>query len=117
MRRREFVAGLGAAVWPLTARAQRPERMRRIGVLMAYQESDPEGKAPRLYGFTRGLSELGWTDGRNLRLDVRWTGGSVERARIFAKELIALQPDVILANGTLVTAAVQRETLGCGTDN
>jgi putative tryptophan/tyrosine transport system substrate-binding protein len=111
MRRREFIAGLGsAAAWPLGARAQNGERVRRIGVLMAYDETDPEGKGPRLSGFTRGLSELGWTDGGNLRLDVRWTGGSVERARIYAKELIALQPDVILANGTLVTAAVQRET-------
>jgi putative ABC transport system substrate-binding protein len=105
MRRREFIAGLGsAAAWPLGARAQNGERVRRIGVLMAYDETDPEGKGPRLSGFTRGLSELGWTDGGNLRLDVRWTGGSVERARIYAKELIALQPDVILANGTLVTA-------------
>jgi hypothetical protein len=60
-----------------TARAQQPERMRRIGVLMAYEVSDPEGKALRLYGFTRGLSVLGWTDGRNVRLDVRWTGGAL----------------------------------------
>ena len=110
MRRREFITLIGgAAAWPLAARAQQPERMRRIGVLMSVAESDPEGKA-QLSGFTQGLAELGWTDGRNLRMEVRWGGGDVDRIRTFAKELVALQPDVILAHGTPVTAALQRET-------
>ena len=110
MRRREFIAGLGgAAAWPLAARAQQPDRMRRIGVLMAWDENDPEAKAC-LSGFTQGLAELGWTDGRNLRMDVRWAAGNVDRMRMFAKELVDLQPDVILANSTPVTAALQRET-------
>jgi putative ABC transport system substrate-binding protein len=111
MRRREFITLLGgaAAAWPLAARAQQGERMRRIGVLMEPPEDDPEGKA-HLSGFTQALGELGWTDGRNLRMDVRWAAGSFERTRMFAKELVDLQPDVILARGTPATAAFQRET-------
>jgi putative ABC transport system substrate-binding protein len=111
MRRREFIALVGgaAAAWPLAARAQQPERMRRIGVLMSVEENDPEGKT-QLSQFTQGLSESGWTDGRNLRMEVRWGGGDVNRTRTFAKELVALQPDVILAQGTPGTAALQRET-------
>ena len=97
MQRREFIALLGgAAAWPLAARAQQAERMRRIGVLMAFDENDPEAKAC-LSAFTQGLAELGWTDGRNLRMDVRWAAGNVDRMRMFAKELVDLQPDVILA--------------------
>jgi putative ABC transport system substrate-binding protein len=83
--------------------------MRRIGVLMSGDENDPEGKA-RLSGFTEGLAELGWTDGRNMRMDVRWAAAAVDRMRMFAKESVDLQPDVILANTTPVTAALQRET-------
>src|SRR5258708_18302245 len=100
MKRREFIILLsGAAVsWPLATRAQQPERMRRIGVLMSVEEND------------QGLAESGWTDGRNLRMEVRWGGGDVNRTRTFAKELVALQPDVILAQGTPGTAALQRET-------
>ena len=111
MRRREFITLLGgaAAAWPLAARAQQGERMRRIGVLMSADEDDPEGKA-QLSGFTQELAALGWIDGRNLRMEIRWGGGNVNRARTFAKELVALQPDVILAQGTPVTAALQRET-------
>ena len=110
MNRREIIAGLGsAAAWPVMARAQQGARMRRIGALMAYDENDPEAKA-YLSGFTQGLAELGWTDGRNMRIDVRWAAGDVERARIFAKGLVDLQPDVILASTTPVTAALQRET-------
>src|SRR5262249_10496999 len=110
MRRREFITFLGGAVtWPLVARAQQPDRMRRIGVLMSVEESDPEGRT-QLSQFTQGLAESGWTDGRNLRIDVRWGGGDVNRTRTFAKELVALQPDVILAQGTPGTAALQRET-------
>ena len=111
MKRRDFISLLGgaAATWPLAARAQQGERMRRIGVLLSLEESDPEGKA-QLSGFTQGLAELGWIQGRNLRMEVRWGGGDVDRIRTFAKDLVALQPDVIVAQGTPVTAALQRET-------
>jgi putative tryptophan/tyrosine transport system substrate-binding protein len=105
MKRREFIAGLGAAAWPVVARAQQPDRMRRIGVLLGYDESDPEGKA-ELAGFTQGFAELGWIDGRNVRIDVRWAPGSVDRMRTFAKELVELQPGVIVANSTPATAAL-----------
>jgi putative tryptophan/tyrosine transport system substrate-binding protein len=110
MRRREFIAGLGgAAAWPLGARAQQPGRMRRIWVLIGVEENDPEVKA-RFSGFTQRLSELGWTDGRNLRMDVRWAGDNVDRIRMFAKELVDLHPEVMLAAGTPATAALQRAT-------
>ena len=110
MRRRDFVAGLGGAVaWPLAARAQQSGRVRRIGVLMPTAESDPEAKA-RLSAFRQGLSEFGWTDGRNLRMDIRWAAGNPDRMRMFAKELVAPQPDVIFSEGTPATAALQRET-------
>jgi putative ABC transport system substrate-binding protein len=91
------------------ARAQQPDRVRRIGVLLGFDENDP-GAKPALSGFMQGLTELGWTNGRNLRMDVRWAAGNVDRARTFAKELVNLQPDVILTQGTSVTAALQRET-------
>ena len=108
MRRREFIAGLaGAAAWPLAVRAQQSERMRRLGVLIPFEEND-EAKG-WLSGFTQGLAELGWTDGRNVRIDVRWAS-SIDRARMYAKELVDLQPDVILSQSTPVTAAFQRET-------
>src|ERR1700722_458135 len=110
LRRREFITLLGgAATWPVAARAQQPDRMRRIGVLSEFDEVDPEAKA-YLSRFIEGLSQLGWTDGRNVKIDVRWTAGSVERMRTFANELVDLQPDVILSSSTPVTAAVQRET-------
>jgi putative ABC transport system substrate-binding protein len=111
MRRREFITLLGGAAvaWPLAARAQQGERVRRIGVLMAFDENDSRAKA-WLARFIQGLSELGWTAGRNLRMDVRWAGDNVDRMRMFAKELVNLQPDVILAFGTPVTAALKRET-------
>jgi len=104
MNRRRFIAGLGgAAAWPLAGSAQQP--MRRIGVLMGYDESDPDAKA-QLSRLISGLSELGWTKGRNLGLDVRWAAGNVDCARMLAKELVELQPDVILAH----TTPLQRET-------
>jgi ABC-type uncharacterized transport system substrate-binding protein len=110
MRRRDFIAGLGGAVaWPLAVRGQQPDRVRRIGVLMGNSESDPEGKA-NLSAFMQGLSELGWTDGRNLRVDIRWAAGNAGRARTFAEELVALQPEMILAHATPVAAALQRAT-------
>ena len=110
MWRREFIAGLGsAAAWPVVARAQQGERVRRIGVQMNWEENDPEAKG-YLSAFVQGLAELGWIDGRNLRIDDRWAAGDVDRVRIFAKELVDLQPDVILATTTPVSAALQRET-------
>jgi putative tryptophan/tyrosine transport system substrate-binding protein len=110
MRRREFIAGLGgAAMWPLTTRAQQADRVRRVGVLLNFDENDSEAQA-HLSTFTEGLAELGWTDGRNIRMDVRWGAGNVDRMRMFAKELVDLQPDVILSEGTATTAALQRET-------
>jgi putative tryptophan/tyrosine transport system substrate-binding protein len=111
MRRREFVTLLGgiAATWPIAARAQQSERTRHVGMLMSLEENDPEGKT-ELSLFTQGLAESGWIDGGNLRIEVRWGGGDVDRTRTFAKELVALQPDVILAQGTPGTAALQRET-------
>jgi len=110
MRRREFIVAFGAAAaWPLAARTQQPSGMRRVGVLMAFDETDPEAKV-YLSGFTQGLAELGWTNGSNLRMDVRWGAGNVDRMRMSAKELLDLQPDAILAHGTPATAAFQRET-------
>ena len=88
LRRRDFIAGLGgaaAAAWPLAVRAQRGERVRRIGVLMPFDENDPVGK-PRLPAFTQALAQLGWTDGRNLRMDLRWAGADTNRMRALAQE-------------------------------
>jgi putative ABC transport system substrate-binding protein len=110
MRRREFIAGLGGAMtWPKIALGQQSEQVRRIGVLSAFNEDDPEAKA-YLSEFVRALQELGWSVGRNLRMDVRWAGDNVDQMRTFAKELVDLQPDVILAYATPATAALQRET-------
>jgi putative ABC transport system substrate-binding protein len=110
MQRRTFIAGLGsAAAWPLAARGQQGGRMRRVGVLMGFEENDLEAKA-FLSAFTQSLAELSWIDGRNVRIDVRWAAGSVDRARMFAKELVDLQPDVIFVSTGAATAAVQRET-------
>ena len=109
MKRRTFIAGLGtAAAWPVALRAQPAERMRRIGVLMPYDENDPVVK-PRVSAFTQALADLGWIDGRNVRMDFRWGGGDANRIRALAQELVGLQPDVILANTTPDTAALQRE--------
>jgi putative tryptophan/tyrosine transport system substrate-binding protein len=110
VKRRTFIAGLGgAAVWPVVARAQQPDRLRRVGVLMGFEEIDLEAKAS-LSAFTQGLAELGWIDGRTIRIDVRWAAGSVDRAQMFAKEFVDLQSDVILSQTTFPTAALQRET-------
>ena len=110
LRRRQFIAGIGGlAAWPMVARAQPPGRLRRIGVLMSWNESDPEIKT-FLSGFMQGLAELGWTDGANVRMEVRWAGGNADRFRMFAKELVDLQPDVILATSTPATAALQQAT-------
>jgi putative ABC transport system substrate-binding protein len=108
MRRREFIAGLGGvAAWPVVARAQQADRVRRIGVLLPTDENDPEGKR-RHSAFVQALADLGWTDGRNMRMDVRWYGDDSNRTRALAQELVGLQPDIILTGAT--AAAVQRET-------
>ena len=111
MRRREFITFLfgAAATWPLSAHAQQPERIRRIGVLMALPETDRGAKA-LLFEFKRGLAESGWTDGGNILMDIRWAGGDVNLMRKFANELVTLNPDLILSNSTPVTAALQRAT-------
>ena len=111
MRRREFITLLGGAVavWPLTARAQRTERMRRIGVLVGSAESDPES-VPRVTAFERGMTELGWVSGRNVMIDYRWAAGEYAHMQVLAKELVELQPDVLLASSTPVVAALARET-------
>jgi putative tryptophan/tyrosine transport system substrate-binding protein len=110
MRRRDFIAGLGsAAAWSAVAQAQQGERVRRIGMLMPYDENDPVAK-PRVSAFTKALADLGWTDGRNVRMDLRWGGGDTNRIRALAQELVGVQPDIILANSTPTTAALQRET-------
>src|SRR6516165_4058654 len=96
LRRREFIAALGgAAAWPLAAHAQQGDRVRRIGVLMPGDENDPEQKR-RLFAFTQALAGLGWSDGRNLRMDLRWHGDNNNRTRALAQELVGLQPDAIL---------------------
>jgi putative ABC transport system substrate-binding protein len=110
IQRREFITLLGgAAAWPLAARAQQGNRMRRIGVLMPGDENDPAWKA-RISAFTQALADLGWTDGRTVRMDLRWAGGDINRMRTLAHELVGLQPDIVLANATAATVALQRET-------
>ena len=100
LRRREFITVLGsAAAWPLTARAQQADRRRRVGVLVNLPADDPQAQA-RNAAFLQGLQELGWTVGRNLRIDHRWGAGNADNVRKFAAELVALAPDVILAPGT-----------------
>src|SRR5215472_8266206 len=111
MRRREFITLFGGAVavWPLAARAQQGERVRRIGVLMPSDENDPFWKT-QVSAFTQALADSGWTDGRNARLDLRWAGGDINRIRALAQALVGLQPDVIVTASTPATVAVQRET-------
>src|SRR5215469_14078434 len=102
MRRREFIAGLGsAAAWTLRARAQQGDRVRRIGVLMAHDENDRLAKA-RISAFTQALAGLGWTDGRNVRMDLRWYDADINQTRALVHELVGLQPDIILVAGSTV---------------
>ena len=105
MRRREFITLLGgaAAAWPLATRAQQPDRMRRIGVLTAIAADDPEGQA-RVRAFVQGLEQLGWTVGQNIRVDYRWGGSNADDTRKYAAELVALDPDVILAQSSASVA-------------
>jgi ABC-type uncharacterized transport system substrate-binding protein len=110
MRRRKFITLLGgAAAWPVAARAQQPERIRRIGVLMNARSDDADGQA-RVIAFVQAMQELGWTNGRNARIDIRWGGGDAERYSRYAEELVALAPGVILAPTSAVVAALQRAT-------
>ena len=110
MRRREFIALIGgAAAWPLAAVAQQAERMRRVGVLMAYDESDQEAKA-RVAMFREGLQALGWTDGRNIQINIRWATSDAEKIGRLAQELAASQPDVALSSTTPTTEALLRQT-------
>jgi putative ABC transport system substrate-binding protein len=112
IQRREFITLLGgaAAAWPLAARAQQPDRIRRICVLMGYPENDSEAQA-YLSAFRDGLQKLGWTENRNVRIDTRWTTpGDADSIQRFAKELVALQPDLILSNTTPTTVALLQQT-------
>jgi ABC-type uncharacterized transport system substrate-binding protein len=111
MKRREFIKLLGgaAAVWPLAARAQQGERIRRIGVLMAYGESDAEAQA-WVAAFRDGLQKLGWTEGRDIGIDVHWATGETETIQRFAKELVASKPEVVLASSTPPTTALLQQT-------
>jgi len=112
--RREFITLLGGAVaaWPVAARAQQSERMRRIGVLMNMTADDPESQA-RLSAFVQGLQEFGWTVGRNVRIDYRWGEGDAERYRRQATELFALEPDVILSWGAEIARGRKRPAASC----
>src|SRR5262249_31747413 len=111
MRRRDFVLGLGgtALAWPRVARAQRPGGMRRLGILLGGAATE---ERPRSYltAFTQALGSLGWTDGQNLQIEVRWNDNDAMLARIYAAQLIGLMPDVILANQTINLAVLQRAT-------
>ena len=110
IRRRAFITLLGgAAAWPFAAHAQQGDRLRRIGVLHGGDENDPELKR-RYSAFAQALAGLGWNDGRNVRVDLRWAAGDSNRIRALAQELVGLQPDILVTNGTPATAALQRET-------
>src|SRR5215475_11585184 len=110
IRRREFMALLGsAAAWPVAGHAQQPGRTRRIGVLMSTPVDDKEGQA-RINAFLQGLRELGWIDGRNVRIDTRWAAGDPDRGREYASELVTLLPDVILASGGSIVGPLLQST-------
>jgi ABC-type uncharacterized transport system substrate-binding protein len=110
MRRREFIGAFGgAAAWPLAARAQQPERVRRIGLLLGIAENDPEGRA-RVTAFRQGLQELGWVEGRNIRIDSRFAAGDATRIRAYVADLLMLSPDILVANSTPVIAALRQAT-------
>ena len=106
MKRRNFITLLGgAAAWPLAARAQQGERMRRIGVLMGQLESDPE-TPPRVAAFRQALGKFGWSEGQNVAIDFRWGGGDANRMRLHAKELIGTRPDVVVAESTPAAGSI-----------
>ena len=110
MRRRELIKLISsAAAWPLVAHAQQAERMRRIGVLLALAADDPYGQA-QVAAFQQALQQLGWNDGRNVRIDIRWHENDADRARGYAQELVALTPDILLADATVSVTALLRVT-------
>src|SRR5262245_17823095 len=111
LRRREFITLLGgaAAAWPVTAGAQQGERVRRIGVLLNLAADDPQALS-RITAFVQGLQQLGWTEGRNMRIDTRWGTGDAARFHRYAEELLALAPDVVLASATPSVQALQQAT-------
>ena len=110
MNRRQMIAALGsAAAWPLAAHAQQPERMRRIGFLQGLAESDPEAQT-RTVAFRQELEALGWTEGRNIRIDYRFAGGNAARVQVFAAELVGSAPDLIVAHSSPVVAALKQAT-------
>jgi putative ABC transport system substrate-binding protein len=112
MKRREFITliGGGIAAWPLKAQGQQPERMARVGVMFAYNASDPEAK-PFVAALKKGLQDLGWIEGRNIEFDFRWPAADPDRIRAYARELVGTKPSVILVNNTSGTAALRQETL------
>ena len=111
MRRRDFFKVIaGSAVgWPLSARAQRPDAMRKIGMIMGFPEGDPQAR-PRVNAFLAALQELGWNDGGNIKMEYRWAAGEADRIRAAAADLVAQAPDIIVANGSEVTSAVKSYT-------
>jgi putative ABC transport system substrate-binding protein len=110
IKRRAFIAGLGgAAAWPVVARGQQADRVGRVGVLMGLRENDPVAQV-RLTAFRKALQDQGWMEGRNVRFEVRWSGGEIDRVHAAAAELVQLAPDVILANGTPAIAALKQAT-------
>jgi putative ABC transport system substrate-binding protein len=111
MRRRDFIVGLGSVVAarPLAARAQQPERVRHVGVLMNVIQEDPGGAAD-VMAFRQRLAELGWIEGRNIHIELRWPGGDIDRVQTFAKELVGLRPDVLIGRSSPTTAALKQET-------
>ena len=111
MKRREFITLIGSAAtaWPLAARAQQPAEMRRIGFLTIFSKDDPEGQR-RVTALLQKLQELGWTDGRNIRIEFRWGGGDPDRSRFYAGELVGMKPEAILLNNAVVLPLLQSET-------
>src|SRR6201989_383569 len=111
MRRREFITLLGGATaaWPLAARAQQGETLRRVAIFMDLSEQDAEGQA-RVAAFRKGLQDLGWQEGRNVKFDIRWTAGDPTRMQRYAAELVALAPEVIMNGGLPTLAAMPQQT-------
>jgi putative ABC transport system substrate-binding protein len=111
MNRREFITLIGGAAvaWPLAVRAQQPDRVRRIGVLMGFPEGDPHAQV-NVKAMRQGLQSMGWIDGKNITIDTRWAGGDLDKARAFAKELVGMAPDVIVPSTNQVTAILRQET-------
>ena len=110
MKRREFITLIGgvAVTWPLPAQAQQTQQKRRIGVLMSFAESDASARA-MFEGYRNALTQLGWTEGKNLQMEVRWAAGDPDKIQAFSRELVELRPDAILVQGTISTGSVVRE--------